>query len=107
MELKSTMDLHFGGAGSGCHGDNCGRPAGHGGPHGPKNVSDVMEKHGYKNTGLQQGYSIYKLGTSEISIGKDMKWTVRDTTIGTRTGKGPGELDRVLEERKSKAATAK
>lgn len=29
MILQSVLDLHFGGSGSGCHGENCGRPAEH------------------------------------------------------------------------------
>ena len=28
MRIESTMKLYFGGPGSGCHGDNCGRPDG-------------------------------------------------------------------------------
>lgn len=56
---KAHLDEHYqkkatieaGGPGSGCHGDNCGRPAGPGHAAVPKDTGKLLEQHGWKKTG--------------------------------------------------------
>ena len=56
MNLKSLIEIQSGGPGSGCHGQNCGRPKGHDGPHRPaKSAGPTNDHRSWTQIGTQAG----------------------------------------------------
>lgn len=85
MRLVPTIEIHGGGAGSGCHGENCGRPAGHGAdilhekiggqkgsnPGGLYRGSDGVERYVkfYKNPAQGRGEALANTIYNDLGIG--------------------------------------
>lgn len=82
MNLREYT-FYAGGPGSGCHGDNCGRPAGHTGPHIPeggkktwiqqqedKKLKEKWFKKERRRLGLRESRSKYPSGLTEEALRK-------------------------------------